>query len=199
MIILLRTKYDREVKVMEKEKKGFTLLEVIVATALFGVCILFIAQLLTNGLRAYKKFRAEAIAKQTADSVLDQISSEVRSAYHIDSFNPTSIVFYRYFSDGYVYKVQYLYVPSTKTVERLWWLVGSEGSVNGSDIIGSNVENFNLTYSNDLKYTGLKARVSAQVITEKNETGKNVKPYQTATESKRRVVKQADNVSITTE
>jgi len=182
---------------MRNRRTGLTLIEVIVATLLFSLCILFISRLLTQSFKSFRKFKTEAQVKRATDSILDQISSEVRAAHRIETADPRNIVFYRYFSDGSEYKVQYRFLAAEKKVERRWWLVGQESSVNGSDTMGVEVDDFKLTYTNDVSDPTFKALVGAEVISGQDLGA--VRKYATATESKRRVVKRADNVSVTTE
>jgi prepilin-type N-terminal cleavage/methylation domain-containing protein len=177
---------------MRKGKKGMTLIEVLVATLLFSVCIIIISQLLTQSMRAYKKYRHESGMKRVTDSLIDQISSEMRSAYDVPVANLHQIVFGRYFSDGNAYKIEYTYDAAQKQVKRSWCMVGSESSVNGEDIVATDIEQFNLDYSNADIY-----HITTEVVSGQNID--NYHEYQTITGSKRRVVTRADNVSITTE
>lgn len=197
--VLLKELPQKEMTRVRNRKKGFTLSEVLIATLLFSLCIVFVSQLMTQSLRSFKKYRAEANAKRRTDDLLNQISSEVRSAYTIEVANQFDIVFCRYTSDNNSYRVEYIYDPTTKEIKRKWWQIGKESSVYGSDVIGTEVETFDLKYIMDLSDPTMIALIRPQVGTGSDEVGGAVHEYKSQTKSKRRVVKRADFASCTTE
>jgi prepilin-type N-terminal cleavage/methylation domain-containing protein len=197
MTTVIEQPHEKELSKMRKGRRGMTLIEVLVATLLFSVCIIIISQLLSQSMRAFKKYRHEANIKRVTDSVLDQMSTEVRTAYKLETCDPGKVVFDRYFSDGNQYKVTYQYNAGNRTVQRDWELVGGAVTANGSDIIGTDIDTFDLSYKPDPDDPTNKILIITKVS-----SGQEVgilKQYMTVTSSKRRVTKHADNVSITTE
>ncbi|MHC9541871.1 MAG: type II secretion system protein J [Vulcanimicrobiota bacterium] len=184
-------------------KAAFSLLEVVIAVGLMALCILIVTLIFVDSTRAYRKMKAETLVKQKTDSVIEQLTSEIRSAYALDtaSCSDTKVVFFRYFEDksigqSYVYKISYEKVNDT--VERAWWRTDNSGGVNGRDVIAGNIESVNFGYVLDLGKPAYNSSLKCGITSKEKVQDREI-IYSSATQSKRRVVKQADSVSVTDE
>lgn len=79
---------------------GFTLIEMLVATALVVIVSTAIVTFLTSAIHSTDRIRNDAVIQTEVRSVVDQVTSDLRSAYTgttvapIESMSPTSITFY---------------------------------------------------------------------------------------------------------
>ncbi|MDQ7823162.1 MAG: type II secretion system protein [Candidatus Eremiobacteraeota bacterium] len=185
------------------KSRAFSLLEAVIAIALMALCILIFAFILTDSLKAYRNMKAETSVKQKADGVIEQLTSEIRSAYALDtaSCNNSRVVFFRSFEDrnsgqAYVYKISYEQVKDT--VERAWWRTDNPSGANGRDVIATNIESLDLGYVVDLAKPGFTSSLKCEIKSRDKVQNRDI-TYRSATQSKRRVVKQADSVSVTDE
>jgi|GEM_PF-2061509 len=199
----IRAGYEGSCNVKRREKTAFSLLEVVIAVALMALCILIASFIFIDSTRAYRKMKAETSVKQKTDSVIEQLTSEIRSAYALDtaSCSSTRVVFFRHFEDkhtgqSYVYKISYEKVNDT--VERAWWRTDNPSGVNGRDILATNIESVDFSYILDLGKPGYNSSLKCGITSKERVQDREIH-YSSATQSKRRVIKQADSVSVTDE
>jgi len=186
-----------------RDERAFSLMEVVIAVGLMALCILIASCIFIDSLRAYRKMKAETEMKQKADSVIEQLTSEIRSAYALDtaSCSGTKVVFLRYYEgkpsgEGYVYKITYEFVNGT--VVRSWLRTDDPSGVNGHDTIATNIESIDFSYVTDPGMTGCNSSLKCEIKSKDNVNDREIR-YSSTTQSKRRVVKQADSVSVTDE
>ncbi len=186
-----------------RKRRAFSLLEVVIAVGLMALCILVTTYIFIDSMKAYRKMKAETMMKQKADSVIEQLTSEIRSAYALDtaSCSNTRVVFFRYYEEkpagqSYVYKISYEKVNDT--VERAWWRTDDPSGVNGRDTIAANIERIDFSYLLDSGMPGYNSSLKCEITSKERLQDREIR-YSSVTQSKRRVIKQADSVSVTDE
>jgi prepilin-type N-terminal cleavage/methylation domain-containing protein len=92
--------------VMRNENRGFTLMEVVVATALFGVFLFIIVTLTSEMRRNEKKWPVDFFSNPEVGSVLARIRHDVYDSTSLlpsyDTYNssPTTLIVYTFSVDG---------------------------------------------------------------------------------------------------
>lgn len=108
---------------MTYSRKGFTLVEVVVAAAIFSVLVIVIGTLRNNVSTLSNLVGQKLQSRQDIDRVMDQMVTEIRSAspsnqgsYPIESASSSTLVFYSDVdSDGLFEKVRYTVASSSMT------------------------------------------------------------------------------------
>ncbi len=68
-------------------KSGFTIIELVVVTAIMGIIIVLLMNFMANSLRANARFNAQAALLQEVQLTLDKISREIRLSSTADEHN----------------------------------------------------------------------------------------------------------------
>ena len=68
------------IKKLSADRRGVTLIEMVVSFALLGIFLVVCAQVLTSGLSLYQYVKARSYGKQVADTLMEKITGELEGA-----------------------------------------------------------------------------------------------------------------------
>jgi len=112
-------------KKYDKRKKGFSLVEMLVALAIFSTISILLATFLSQSLKAYRIRKEESDEQQKASHIMREFEKTARAATEILTADENELRFYRYFD-----------LTSSSPTQIRYFIEGSEFKIGQTEPVG---------------------------------------------------------------
>jgi type II secretory pathway pseudopilin PulG len=131
--------------------RGFTLLEALITSIIFFICISITVMAFTAGSRNFSSSKETIKGFQDTQNILEMITSELREAFINASFNLSSnqVTFQKFNRpSGEIQTITWKYLSAEKAVKRSY--TSSLGNT-GALMFGKNIEDLSFSEANDMR------------------------------------------------